>query len=361
MRAECPRTQDARTRHAGGSIILHFALRACSVGHGAQDTRSGCTRREIAFRPMPDYVIETSGLRKVYGAKVAVADLTLQVPRGEVFAFLGPNGAGKSTAVKMLLGLVKPTSGTAQVLGAAPADPRAMARIGFLPEHFRFHEWLQAAEFLDLHARLSGMPADARRRRIPDVLALVGLSEHARRPLADFSKGMLQRIGLAQALIHDPELVFLDEPTSALDPFGRMLVRGIIRDLRARGTTVFLNSHLLGEVEMTCDRAAFIRAGRVLRTLNLHESAAGRVRVALRVAGASNGLIESLGVFCADGHAPHETSPGMIELEVASEDVLPQIAERIVASGARLYALTPQRVSLEQLFLDIVGRDDSGQ
>jgi ABC-2 type transport system ATP-binding protein len=315
----------------------------------------------ITFCPMPDYVIETSGLRKVYGAKVAVADLTLQVPRGEVFAFLGPNGAGKSTAVKMLLGLVKPTSGTAQVLGAAPADPRAMARIGFLPEHFRFHEWLQAAEFLDLHARLSGMPADARRRRIPDVLALVGLSEHARRPLADFSKGMLQRIGLAQALIHDPELVFLDEPTSALDPFGRMLVRGIIRDLRARGTTVFLNSHLLGEVEMTCDRAAFIRAGRVLRTLNLHESAAGRVRVALRVAGASNGLIESLGVFCADGHAPHETSPGMIELEVASEDVLPQIAERIVASGARLYALTPQRVSLEQLFLDIVGRDDSGQ
>lgn len=310
---------------------------------------------------MSDYVIETTGLRKVYGAKVAVADLTLQAPRGEVFAFLGPNGAGKSTAVKMLLGLVTPTGGSARVLGATPADPRTMARIGFLPEHFRFHEWLQAAEFLDLHARLSGLPASVRQRRIPEVLALVGLLEHARRPLADFSKGMLQRIGLAQALIHEPELVFLDEPTSALDPFGRMLVRNIIRDLRAHGTTVFLNSHLLSEVEMTCDRAAFIREGRVLRTLNLHDAAAGRVRVTLRVADASNGLLTSLAAFCANGSAPQETSPGMIELEVASEDALPQIAEHVIASGARLYALTPQRVSLEQLFLEIVGADDSGQ
>ncbi len=307
------------------------------------------------------YVIETTGLRKVYGAKVAVADLTLQVPRGEVFAFLGPNGAGKSTAVKMLLGLVTPTEGRARVLDAAPADPRAMARIGFLPEHFRFHEWLQAAEFLDLHARLSGLPASVRQRRIPEVLALVGLSEHARRPLADFSKGMLQRIGLAQALIHEPELVFLDEPTSALDPFGRMLVRNIIRDLRANGMTVFLNSHLLSEVEMTCDRAAFIREGRVLRTLSLHDAAAGRVRVTVRVAGVSNGLLTSLAAFCASGSAPQETSPGVIELDITGEDALPQIAEHIVTSGARLYALTPQRVSLEQLFLEIVGAEDSGQ
>lgn len=308
-----------------------------------------------------DYVIETSGLRKVYGTKVAVADLTLRVPRGEVFAFLGPNGAGKSTAVKMILGLVKPAGGTVRVLNGAPTDPQVMARIGFLPEHFRFHEWLQAAELLDLHARLSGLPASTRQRRIPEVLALVGLSEHAQRPLAAFSKGMLQRIGLAQALIHDPEIVFLDEPTSALDPFGRMLVRNIIRDLRARGTTVFLNSHLLSEVEMTCDRAAFIRDGRVLRTLNLRESASERVRVTARVAGVSNGLLESIAALCADGSTPRQISPGVIDLEVADEEVLPQIAERIIAHGARLYALTPQRVSLEQLFLDIVGASDSGQ
>lgn len=309
----------------------------------------------------PSNVIETTGLRKVYGAKTAVADLTLQVPRGEVFAFLGPNGAGKSTSVKMLLGLVAPTGGSARVLGAAPADPAAMARIGFLPEHFRFHEWLQAAELLDLHAHLGRMPADKRRRRVAEVLELVGLTEHAQRPVADFSKGMLQRIGLAQALIHEPELVFLDEPTSALDPFGRMLVRGIIRELRARGTTVFLNSHLLGEVEATCDRAAFIRQGRVLRTLNLREAAAGRVRVSMRAAGVTAELLAALTPLCSADGAPHETSPGILEMEVADEDALPHIAERTIAGGARLYALTPQRVSLEQLFLEVVGAADSGQ
>src|SRR5215211_4625008 len=209
---------------------------------------------------MPDLVIETAGLRKVYGSKIAVGDLTLQVPRGEVFGFLGPNGAGKSTSVKMLLGLVAPSGGDARVLGRSPSHPAAMARVGFLPEHFRFHEWLQAAELLDMHARLYGLDAASRRRRIPELLEQVGLAEHARRPIAGFSKGMLQRIGLAQALLNEPELVFLDEPTSALDPFGRMLVRGIIHELKARGTTVFLNSHLLGEVEATCDRVSFIKA-----------------------------------------------------------------------------------------------------
>src|SRR5512144_362481 len=183
---------------------------------------------------MNDLVIETNELRKVYGRKVAVADLTLQVPRGEVFGFLGPNGAGKSTSVKMLLGLVAPGGGSARVLGRAPGDAATMARVGFLPEHFRFHEWLRAAELLDLHGRLYGMDATARARRIPEVLELVGLAEHARRPVAGFSKGMLQRSGLAQALLNDPELVCLDEPTSALDPCGRMLVRGLLRDLKAR-------------------------------------------------------------------------------------------------------------------------------
>ncbi|HRC77553.1 MAG TPA: ABC transporter ATP-binding protein, partial [Kouleothrix sp.] len=232
---------------------------------------------------MPDLVIETSGLRKVYGAKVAVADLTLEVPRGEVFGFLGPNGAGKSTSVKMLLGLAAPSGGSARLLGRAPGDAQAMARVGFLPEHFRFHEWLQARELLDLHAQLYGIGAAVRRRRIAELFELVGLAEHARRPIASFSKGMLQRIGLAQALLNEPELVFLDEPTSALDPFGRMMVRRIIHELKARGTTVFLNSHLLSEVEATCDRVSFIRAGRVLQTLRLADIAAGRVQVELRV------------------------------------------------------------------------------
>jgi len=330
---------------------------------------------------MSDFVIETSGLRKTYGAKVAVADLTLQVPQGEVFGFLGPNGAGKSTSVKMLLGLVAPSGGRAQVLNRPPGHSAAMARVGFLPEHFRFHEWLQAAEFLDLHGRLYGMAADVRRRRIGEVLELVGLAEHARRPLADFSKGMLQRIGLAQALLNQPKLVFLDEPTSALDPFGRMLVRGIIRELKTTGTTVFLNSHLLGEVEATCDRVSFIREGRVLQTLALHDLAVGRLRVELRVDAVTPALLAALDELaiehrCLDGaasqhlqhaagvepaEAPLEAPATMLELMLTDEDLLPVIAERTLASGARLYALNPQRASLEQIFLEIVGSEDSGQ
>jgi ABC-2 type transport system ATP-binding protein len=318
---------------------------------------------------MPDLVIETAGLRKVYGAKVAVADLTLQVPRGEVFGFLGPNGAGKSTSVKMLLGLVAPSGGEARVLGRPPSHPAAMARVGFLPEHFRFHEWLHAAELLEMHARLYGMEPATRRRRIPELLEQVGLSEHARRPIADFSKGMLQRIGLAQALLNDPDLVFLDEPTSALDPFGRMLVRGIIHDLKARGTTVFLNSHLLGEVEATCDRVSFIKSGRVLRTLALKEIAEGQIEVELRVDALTPALLTALeqvigdrGQVSANGYTPAALeSTATCRVTLNDEQLLPLIAERTLASGARLYALTPRRMSLEQLFLNVVGTEDSGQ
>jgi ABC-2 type transport system ATP-binding protein len=340
---------------------------------------------------MGDVVIETNALWKRFGTNVAVADLTLQVPKGEVFGFLGPNGAGKSTAVKMLLGLVSPSGGAASVLGRPAGDTETLRRVGFLPEHFRFHEWLQASELLDLHGRLYGMSPAARRQRIPELLELVGLAEHARRPISGFSKGMLQRIGLAQALLNNPELVFLDEPTSALDPFGRMLVRGIIRDLKARGTTVFLNSHLLGEVEATCDRVSFIKGGRVLRTLALREFREGALQVELRVDAVTPQLSAALDDLVLEwrivpgtgdgqrgsgvgawGRAHGQAASGSVievaetvvttlELTVSDEELLPIIAERTLASGARLYALAPRRRSLEQLFLDIVGREDSGQ
>jgi ABC-2 type transport system ATP-binding protein len=343
---------------------------------------------------MTDLAIETVGLHKIYGRKVAVADLTLAVPKGEVFGFLGPNGAGKSTAVKMLLRLVTPSGGTARVLGQPPGQSAALAKIGFLPEHFRFHEWLRAGELLDLHGRLYGMDATLRRRRIPQVLDLVGLAEQTHRPLSTFSKGMLQRIGLAQALLNDPQLVFLDEPTSALDPFGRLLVRGIIHELKAQGKTVFLNSHLLGEVEATCDRVSFIRNGRVLQTLVLDDLHAGHISVDLRVDAVTPMLVTALedlvvgwqvkdrpddaatpsrngsgdeplfGGASSSGHATtmvaHATTT-TLELTIADADLLPIIAERTIASGARIYALTPRQTSLEQLFLEIVGTEDSGQ
>ena len=184
------------------------------------------------------FAISTTNLRKEFDANVAVRGLTLQVEQGEVFGFLGPNGAGKTTSIKMLLGLVAPTSGQATLLGLPLGDLNARAKMGFLPEHFRFHDWLTAREFLNLHGQLYGMPASRLRERISELLALVGLEPFRDKQLRTYSKGMLQRIGLAQALLNEPALVFLDEPTSGLDPVGRRLVRDIIRDLRARHNSI---------------------------------------------------------------------------------------------------------------------------
>ena len=222
---------------------------------------------------MSDCVIETHELRKQFGSKLAVASLTLAVRRGEVFGFLGPNGAGKTTSIKMLLGLVAPTAGSATVLGSPLGNAAARSKVGFLPEHFRFHDWLTGREFLQFHGKLYRMPASRLAIRIDELLSRVDLLDAAERKLREYSKGMLQRIGLAQALLNDPDLVFLDEPTSGLDPLGRFLVRDLIEELRQQGTTVFLNSHLLSEVEVTCDRVAFVKKGEIVRELNLKEEA----------------------------------------------------------------------------------------
>ena len=211
---------------------------------------------------MPEAVVETHGLRKQFGEKVAVDDLSLTVGSGEVFGFLGPNGAGKTTSLKILLGLVEPTAGTGRVLGQPLGSRSARAKLGFLPEHFRFQEWLTGRELLHFHGRLYGLSGAALEARADELLARVDLLDAAHRPIRTYSKGMMQRVGLAQALLNEPRLVFLDEPTSGLDPLGRLMVRDIIRELRGRGTSVFLNSHLLGEVEATCDRVVFVKAAR---------------------------------------------------------------------------------------------------
>jgi ABC-2 type transport system ATP-binding protein len=224
---------------------------------------------------MATLTIDATRLRKTYGTRTAVRDLTLQVKRGEAFGFLGPNGAGKSTSIKMLLGLVKPTSGRALLLDRPLGDREVRARIGFLPEHFRFYDWLSASELILFHGRLCGLAEDQLRRKIPKLLERVGLGAQHAKPIRSFSKGMMQRVGLAQAIVNDPEILFLDEPTSGLDPAGRKLVRDLIREQRERGATVFLNSHLLGEVEQSCDRVAFIRQGNVIAT---HEMGAWPVR-----------------------------------------------------------------------------------
>lgn len=305
---------------------------------------------------MSELVIETFHLRKEYGAKAAVEDLTLQVPKGEVFGFLGPNGAGKSTTVKMLLGLVQPTSGEIKLFGQSPRNSRTRAKIGFLPEHFRFHEWLKAREFLIFHGQLYGLSKKQLRDRIPELLDLVGLGENSDVKLSDFSKGMLQRIGLAQAMLNEPELIFLDEPTSGLDPLGLRQVRDIIYHLKASGITVFLNSHLLSEVAIVCDRVAFIKRGRVVQTSLMADLMTQNTEVTLRVDAIEPDLLASLR-HLGRNIQPNGTSLSML---IDDQETIPKIAQLVHEQGAKLYELRPKQKSLEEIFVHIIESDEGG-
>ena len=308
---------------------------------------------------MTTLTIDAVGLKKTYGTRTAVRDLTLQVRRGEAFGFLGPNGAGKSTSIKMLLGLVKPTSGHAQLLGEPVGTRHARARIGFLPEHFRFYDWLSASELLLFHGRLCGLTEDVLRRKVPQLLERVGLGAQYSKPIRSFSKGMMQRVGLAQAIVNDPEILFLDEPTSGLDPGGRKLVRDVIREQRDRGATVFLNSHLLGEVEQSCDRVAFIREGEVVDMYEMGAWQADQMEIEIKAAHMDSAVlarlaaIERLGIVAQDLRLEGQR----LYLRVPSEDCLPDVVRCLVDCGAEVYSVIPQRVSLEDLFLQTVGQD----
>jgi len=299
-----------------------------------------------------NYAIETFSLRKEFGTKIAVSDLTLNVQRGEVFGFLGPNGAGKTTSIKMLLGLVAPTSGDARVLGAPLGNVAARAKIGFLPEHFRFQDWLNGREFLDLHARLYGISNGKHQTSIDALLKRVDLQDAANRKLKEYSKGMLQRIGLAAALLNEPHLVFLDEPTSGLDPLGRLIVRDVIQELRAQGTAVFLNSHLLSEVEITCDRVAFVKNGRVVRETSMHETS-NVTDVELIVKNSTPRLLRELEQF---GKNVRQLN-GSIHLETDNETHIPEINRWLVAQGVDVYKIGAAKPSLEEMFLEVMGED----
>ena len=302
--------------------------------------------------PTPFLAVETRGLSRRFGAKVAVADLSLAIPRGEIFGFLGPNGAGKTTSVKILLSLVAPSGGAGTVLGAPLGDREVRRKIGFLPEHFRFHDSLSGRELLRFHGRLYGVRGATLERRIDALLERVDLVDAAARPLREYSKGMTQRIGLAQALLNQPDLVFLDEPTSGLDPLGRLLVRDLLRELRARGTTVFLNSHLLGEVEATCDRVVFVKQGRTIHERTLAAESA-QLEVELRLGAITPAMLARLTEF---GTGVTE-SDGVVRLRVESDTTLPSIARWLVAHDVPLYEMRSRRPSLEQVFLEVMGSD----
>ncbi|HSJ45625.1 MAG TPA: ABC transporter ATP-binding protein [Euzebyales bacterium] len=300
--------------------------------------------------------IRARGLHKRYGRHVALDSLDLDVGPGQVVGLLGPNGAGKTTTVKILTGLVHATAGRAELFGVPVAEPTARRRLGYLPEHFRFPEWLTGIELLRFHARLAGRDPRREAGRLLELLALVGLEGRGDDRIRGYSKGMTQRLGLAQALVSEPDLVLLDEPTSAMDPLGRREIRELIRGLAADDVAVLLNSHLLSEVELVCDNVVVIDRGVVLRSGTLDEvrSAAVEVRIQLdRVDQRTLDLVAGHGrIVASDDHE--------VLLGVEDPDGVPRLAVDLVQSGARIRALVPLRRSLEDAFVGLVGREESG-
>ncbi len=297
--------------------------------------------------------IETVRLGKAYRGITAVRELNLVVPEGAVFGFLGPNGAGKTTTIMMLLGAIRPTTGSARMLGKPIGDVETRRRVGFLPEKFQFHDFLTATEFLNLHGKLAGMDRAWRARRVPEVLARVGLADRARSKLREFSKGMQQRIGLAQAILPDPDLVILDEPTSALDPLGRRDVRDLVTELRSEGKTVLLNSHLLSEIEMTCDRVAIIKRGQVATQGTLDELLAFSSTVEVEVRDMNDAAMAAVRRITAKLKLDRVPITRFTAW-VRSEADVPELARALVTNGVQLIALIPRRETLEELFVRII-------
>ena len=297
--------------------------------------------------------IETIALEKSYNvgfwrkkSKCALRPLTLSVPEGEVFGYLGPNGAGKTTTLKLLMGLVFPTAGSARILGREVHDPRLKAQIGFLPEQPYFYDYLTAAELLNYYAALSGVPARERTRRVAAVLDRVGLAGAGGLQLRKYSKGMLQRAGIAQAIVHDPKLVFLDEPMSGLDPVGRREVRDLIEALKSDGKTVFFSTHILSDAEALCDRVAVLNHGE-LRGVGLVADLTSHIKGQVEViwqGAAALGAMAALGCQC---HATGDTVRAVIP-----EHLLDAAIDAIRRARVRLVSVTPVRASLEEYFIE---------
>lgn len=300
-------------------------------------------------------ILETEYLSKLYGNKVGCKEICLSVDEGQIFGFLGPNGAGKSTVIKMLVGLIHPTSGEANILGLPLGNLETRRRIGFLPENFKYQEFLTSEELLNFHGALCKMSHIERRKRIPEVLKLVKLEENTNQRIKAFSKGMQQRLGIACALLAGPDLLFLDEPTSALDPIGRREIREILLGLRQQGKTVFLNSHLLSEVEMICNEVAVINKGQIIAEGTLSNLLSEGIEVDLQVGEINEAIkreLEKIGkiVFANDSG---------IRVAVSELEDVPQLAEILIQKGARLYELTIRHRSLEDLFIELIQGDDN--
>lgn len=295
-------------------------------------------------------------ITKRYNRLTAVDNLNLTVKPGELFGLLGPNGAGKSTLVKMLVGLVRPTSGWAEVAGFPPSHISAQKQIGYLPELFRFPDWMTGSEFLEFHCSLLDIPAADTRKRVPEVLELTGLTSATDRRISEYSKGMQQRIGIAQAILGRPKVLFLDEPTSALDPVGRVHVRELLQKITSEGTAVFLNSHLLSDIERICHRVAILQTGRLIKEGTLAEIAGGlslTVKLDVITEGLLNEIERKFGpVYCANG-APE------FQVELFDQELVSAVVDLLVGHGRKIYELRPVTTSLEEVFLEIFGEEEN--
>jgi ABC-2 type transport system ATP-binding protein len=286
-------------------------------------------------------------------AKRALYPLNLAVEHGEIFGFLGPNGAGKTTTLKMLMGLVFPTGGTARILGMGLDDPRMKAQIGFLPEQPYFYDYLTGRELLGYYGKLSGMDSATLTRKIDPALERVGLRDAGHLQLRKFSKGMLQRVGIAQAILHDPKVVFLDEPMSGLDPMGRREVRTLIEGLKAEGKTVFFSTHILSDAEALCDRVAIIHQGK-LRGVGAVEELTAGVTAQVEIVWAGTSIPASLQALGADCHVAGDTVRAV--LDAGQQEV---ILETLKREKLRLISVIPVRTSLEEYFVAQLGTDTS--
>lgn len=299
--------------------------------------------------------IRTEGLTKTYRLLMqkepvnAVEDLNLEVYEGEIFGFLGPNGAGKTTTIKMLLGLTYPTAGRAWLLGKPTGDIKTKNEISYLPESPYFYEYMSSEELLDFYGRLFGLNATSRQQRVEELLKTVGLYADRRKPLSQYSRGMLQRIGIAQALINDPKLLFFDEPTSGLDPIAHMEIRDLILRLRDEGRTVFLSSHQLSDVEMVCDRVAILNRGKLLKIGKLTDLLAGG-QVEIAAEGLDDATINKL----RDITSRVETKNGSVTLLQDAGQSITETIDIIRAANGRIRSVIPQRRTLEDLFVELV-------
>lgn len=312
--------------------------------------------------PAAGPAVETRGLAKSYRTghlgrikRRALEDLTLTVPSGEIFGYLGPNGSGKTTTLKLLVGLVFPDAGSARILGRSLEDRAWRFEVGYLPEHPYLYDYLTAEEYLDYAGRLFGMPASRRKERARRLLELVGLARFADVPLRRFSKGMVQRAGLAQALINDPQLVFLDEPMSGLDPVGRRMVSNLILDLKRTGKTVFFSTHILSDAETLCDRVALLKDGRMLQVGRLDEILKLDVsHLEVLVTGVDTARLEELPAGV--GRHPVGERWG---LEVP-EGSLGTVVRGVEQAGGRILSVHPVRQSLEDYFFKELAIETEG-